>query len=412
LNVYATSGNIVGMGGKARVALIVESSRAYGRGLLQGIASYARAHGPWSLYVEERLLTDPYPRWLDSWRGDGVIARVENREMERALRRTGLPVIDVRGTRDVDMPVLDTDNDAVVRLAVDHLCERGFRTLCYCGFGGLNYSELRKEAFCRYARALDLEFHVYESVATKEHELRDIERQGLFVEERLAEWLLSLPKPAGLMACNDIRGQQVINTCRELGIAVPEELSVVGVDNDEVLCEISEPPMSSVEPDTLRIGFEAARMLDRMMGGGPRGAVRFLVPPRGLVRRLSTNSFAVEDPDLARALSFIRRHATEPITVDDVARHAALSRRVLERRFREALACSPKEEMLRVRLERVKELLDETDWSLTAVALKAGFRHPEYMSVLFRNKIGMTPGQYRQRANGASSEREPALLPP
>lgn len=377
------------------MALIIESSRAYGRGLLLGVARYARAHGPWVLNVEERTIGDAAPRWLNRWRGDGIIARVENAGIEAALYETGVPVIDVRGTRSVSMPVIDTDDRAVAWLAAEHLYERGFRQFAFCGYGGLNYSELRLESFRVCAERLGVPLSTFESRASRGAALIDIERQGAYFDEELAQWVLDLRKPVGLMACNDVRGQQVINTCRQLGVPIPEEVAVVGVDDDEVLCELSDPTMSSVIPDTARIGHEAGALLDRMMSEGYRSTERILVPPTGIVARQSTASLAVADRVVAKAVHIIRQNATSEVSVDDIATKLAVTRRTLERRFRRVLGRSPKEEFIRCRIERIKELLRTTDWNLCRIAERCGFQHAEYMSVLFKRKTGQTPGEYR-----------------
>ncbi|MEM7231618.1 MAG: XylR family transcriptional regulator [Planctomycetota bacterium] len=387
---------------RPRVALLIESSRAYGRGLLTGIGRYVREHGPWDLDIEERTIDDG-PSWFGEWSGDGVIARVESRELDDALRRTRTPAVDVRGTHDVNMPVIDTDNCAVAAVAADHLIQRGFRSFAFCGYGGLNYSRLRKEAFEAFLRKRGLEVSIYESAARQRSRLRDLEQQGLSVEASLVSWLESLPKPVGIMACNDIRGQQVIRACRTVDIPVPEAVGLVGVDNDEILCELSNPSLSSVTPDVHRIGYEAARLLHRMMRTGNRSKERVLIPPIGIEARESTSSPAIGDAAVAHALCLIRNRVNDPLSIDDLARSVSLTRRTLERRFLNLVGRSPNAEIQRVRLERVAELLRTTDWNLSRVAENAGFAHTEYMSTLFKNKRGETPGAYRTRARDSAS---------
>ena len=204
------------------------------------------------------------------------------------------------------------------------------------------------------------------------------------------------------MACNDIRGQQVLNLCRRLDVAVPEEVAIIGVDNDEILCELSAPPLSSVAPDTLRIGYDAAVLLDQMMAGGKPPAEPILIPPRGIVTRQSTDVLALDDRQLAVGLRFIRDHAFDPITIDEVAKMAGLCRRVFERRFVEKMGRSPKAEVIRLRLEKVKQLLTDTDLNLSQIAEKTGFNHGEYLHTVFSHKTGTTPGAFRRRAKLAT----------
>jgi LacI family transcriptional regulator len=231
------------------------------------------------------------------------------------------------------------------------------------------------------------------------------EKQGLLFQEDLSRWLLGLPKPVGMMACNDIRGQQVLNLCRRLDLVVPEEVAVIGVDNDEVLCELSDPPLSSVAPDTLRIGYDAAVLLERMMAGGDCPANPVFIPPLGIATRRSTEVLALNDRQLAAGLRFIRDHAFDPITINEVARAAGMSRRVFERRFVAQMGRPPKAEVLRLRLERVKQLLVDTDWSLAEIAQRTGFNHGEYLHAVFTQKIGISPGKFRRQAALASRGR-------
>ncbi len=385
---------------RPKVALLIESSRAYGRGLLQGIARYVRAHGPWSVFFQERRASDPPPEWLEGWRGDGVIARVEDYELAGMIAKLGVPAVDLRGLLgDLPMPVLETDDEDVVDLAVDHLLERGFRHFAFCGFDGANYSDKRSAFFVRRLAEEDLPCHVYvpperlESTASFKQE-----QLGLRHEEDVARWIEGLPKPVAVLACNDIRGQQVLNVCRQHGIDVPDQVAVLGVDNDEVLCELSDPPLSSVIPNTERIGYEAAECLAKMMAGGPRPASTIYVPPLGVATRRSTEVLAIEDRHIAAAVRFIRDHASEGINVSDILSAVPLSRSVLERRFVAFLGRGPKAEILRVQIERAKELLKVTDFPLNVLAEKSGFRHTEYLSVIFKKKTGMTPGQYRAQA--------------
>jgi LacI family transcriptional regulator len=214
--------------------------------------------------------------------------------------------------------------------------------------------------------------------------------------EDLVGWIRKLPKPVGVMACYDLRGVQALEACRRAVIAVPEEVAVVGVDNDEVLCELSHPPLTSIIPNTHRTGHEAAALLDRLMGGAriEPGATH-LIPPLGIATRQSSDVLAIEDPHVARALHYIRQHACEGIKVTDVLRALPQSRRILENKFIKLIGRTPHEEILRVRLDRVKQLLHGTRLSLAEIAGRTGFNHVEYLTVVFRNKVGLPPGKYR-----------------
>jgi LacI family transcriptional regulator len=199
------------------------------------------------------------------------------------------------------------------------------------------------------------------------------------------------------MACYDFKGQQVLDVCAELGIAVPEQVAVIGVDNDSHLCSLCTPPLTSVVPDTRRAGYEAARLLDRLMQGSPVPADAILVKPVGIVDRQSTDVYAIDDADVVRALRFIRAHACEGIRVADVLREVSLSRRVLESRFRELLGRTPHAEIHRLQMERACRLLTETDLPLVQVASQTGLAHAEYLSVAFKRHTGLSPRDYRRQ---------------
>jgi LacI family transcriptional regulator len=197
------------------------------------------------------------------------------------------------------------------------------------------------------------------------------------------------------MACYDIRGREVLDVCRQLGISVPDEVALIGVDNDELICDLAEPPLSSAIPDTRRAGYEAARLLDRLMAGESELPLAHLIPPLGIAVRGPTDVLASDDADVSEAVRFIRAHASEGINVEDVLRAVPLSRRVLESRFEKQLGRTPHEEITRVQIERVKELLAATDLPLAEVAHRAGYKHVEYMSVAFKRDTGLAPSRYR-----------------
>ena len=213
----------------------------------------------------------------------------------------------------------------------------------------------------------------------------------------LIAWLQQLPKPVGIMACNDVRGQHVLDACRQADIAVPEEVAVVGVDNDPVICDYCGPPLSSVIPDSRRVGYEAARMLDSIMAGNCPTHRVTMIPPLDIAVRQSSDVLAVDDPDIAAAMRFIREHACQGMTIDDLLKAIPLSRSQLERKFRKHFGRSPQVEVRLVQLKRARQLLAQTDLSLDQVASRVGFAHSEYFSVVFKRHLGETPGQYRRR---------------
>ncbi|MEA1951949.1 MAG: substrate-binding domain-containing protein, partial [Planctomycetota bacterium] len=318
-----------------RVALLIESSRGYGRGLLRGIAGYIGRYGPWSIYHHERALGDPVPAWMSRWQGDGIIARIANPHLAEMIANRGLPTVELRDLYPIpNVPVVESESRAVVRLAVDHLLERGFEHLAYCGLPGADYSERRRKYFVDFVSEAGYEPLLYSGRAQRRTaNISTIEATGLLDEDAVAKWLKSLPKPVGLLAANDVRAQQVINACTEHGVAVPQDVAVIGVNNDELVCDMCHPKLTSVEPDTKKIGYEAARLLDRLMKGRKPLQQRILIQPTGVVSRESTNVMAMADRDVAAALQYIREHACDGISVHNVLEHISLSLSTLHRRF-------------------------------------------------------------------------------
>ena len=377
---------------RPHVALIIESSFVSGRGMFRGVADYVRRHGPWSIYTEPRGLEEPPPVWLATWRGDGIIARLSNRRMADAVAKTGIPVVDMLGVvPQPGIPVVHPDDWAIGRLAAQHLLERGLRHFGYCGVRA-NWSQRACEAFVDALSAVGHSCQVYE--LPLHARLRASWESD---QERLARWIQQLPKPAGIMACSDSRAQRVLEACGRAGVIVPDQLALIGVGNDETICEFCNPPLSSVVPGHRRVGYEAARMLDRLMRGEtPRSGPLYL-PPSGVVTRQSTDVIAVEDTDTAAAVRFIREHACEGIRVQDVAEHCLLSRTELKRRFRRFLGRSVLDQIVRDRVKRAAQLLADTELPIAEIARLSGFSSQQRMGVVFRAKLGTTPGQYRKQ---------------
>ncbi|MEX1048436.1 MAG: DNA-binding transcriptional regulator [Akkermansiaceae bacterium] len=383
-----------------RVALLIETSVSYGRDLLVGIAKYVRIHGPWSIEFEAGTTCETLPEWFAKWKGDGIIARAKSEAIAKAISKKGVPFVDLYGgLKGMTFPTVRSNESAVGRLAAEHLLERGFRHFAFCGYNGIDWSDRRRDGFLETVTEAGFSCCVFENPLPKSSSaMLEYEQHGPKNERYLQKWLKSLPHPAGLMACNDSRGRQVLTCCRDLGLLVPDELAVIGVDKDEVLGELSDLPLSSVILNSERIGFEAAALLERMMRGEKPPQLEIMVEPKGVNTRHSTDVLAIDDRHLASALRHIRDHACNGLDVDSLLRAIPLSRSVLERRFLQILGSSPKGEILRVRLDRVRQLLAESDLSLVEVAGKTGFTHPEYMSRLFKKKMGITPGEFRKQA--------------
>jgi LacI family transcriptional regulator len=406
-----------------RVALFLLESK---KEILLGVARYVRQYGPWKLFLQPTADSEGMPQWLARWQGDGIIGRIINGETADLILGTGVPFVDVRGKiRDERIPLLRVDDEAVGRMAAEHLMERGFRNFGFYGVEGESYSELRWQGF---AMAIDgegsgigvdgfeegsmvgLQDSGGDSVSGPESgsvsAVERFEQPWMMAgatgwdqaEQELTDWLRGRPKPAGVLAANDRMGQRLLTAARRGGIRVPEELAVVGVDDERGTCEICDPPLSSVIIDSEQHGYKAAELLDRLMQGEPRPKEPLLLQPAGVRVRQSTEILAIDDPFIADAVRFIRENACEGIGVSDVLKEVPLSRSVLQRQFRRIFGQTANDMIVQMRLRRAQELLIESDLPIARIAEMAGFRYQRYLGSVFRKKLGMTPFEYRRQA--------------
>jgi LacI family transcriptional regulator len=378
---------------RPHVALLVETSLAPGRDILRGIARYVSEHQPWALYHEPHGLQESVPSWVRHWKGDGIIARIQTSAMAKEVQASGIPTVDVLGVMPgLPVPLVHVDNTAIARMGAEHLLERGLRQFGFFGIEGENWSEQRYTAFCAAVAPVQRTVALYE-LPRNEIDKRSWER----VENKLARWVAALPKPAGVMVCSDQRGSQFLEACRRAGVSVPDEVAVIGVDNDEPLCEVCDPPLSSIQAGHMSVGYAAAELLDRLLHGGPVPKKPILIEPQHAIARLSTDMLAIGDPSIATALRLIREHAHEGLQVDAIARHAGLSRSVLQRRFQTQLKRSVHQEILAAKIKRARELIIKTDLPLATVAERAGFKHQEYMGAVFKARLATTPARLRRQ---------------
>jgi LacI family transcriptional regulator len=288
---------------------------------------------------------------------------------------------------------LSSDAREVSRIAADHLIERGFTNFAYVGLEDRAWSNRREKGFRERLAQLGFEPHVYPLPKKKD---RMWEQEQLL----MAAWIRSLPKPLGLFACNDDRGRQVLEACQLADMRVPEDVAVLGVDDDEVFCGLAYPPLSSVALNAETAGYRAAELLDGMMQGRIRKPRRIVVEALHVVTRRSTDIVAVEDQDVAAALQFIHREKGCDISVESVAQEVAVSRRNLEKRFRETIGRTILEEIQNTRLERAKRLLLETTYPVSKVAEIAGFGSTGYFIQFFHSRVGTTPRKFRTELAG------------
>lgn len=388
------TGSGTGAGAKyPQVALLIDTATDWGRRMIRGIARYAKQQGGWDLWLEQRCQYAP-GRLPPGWHGDGVIARVADRAMARDLARTPGIVVNVSTARvpGARFPTVTADLEAAARLAVQHLVDQGFRHFAYYAPMMLSFVEDHHQIFVRMLAEMGYSCSLLPAYGGKRPNAGWQQRQ-----HKLERWLDGLPKPVAVLTWTGRRGREVIYACRAMGLSVPEQVAVLGADDDTLLCETCNPPLSGVALTSEQIGFEAAALLDRMLHGAKAPAEPVLIAPTRLIVRQSTDTLAIDDEDLARAIAFIRIHAGHPIQVSDLLREVSISRRSLDRRFLEVLGRTPAEEIRRVHLERAKHLLADTDVPVPKVAAAAGFRSREYLARAFKQETGLSPRQYRAK---------------
>ena len=374
-----------------RVALLIETTRTYARELLAGVRRYIAAHGPWSCFLELRALESSPPPWLKHWDGDGILTRTFTQEMADVIAATRLPAVELRATfLTSNLPFVGMDNRLIGQMVADHFFDRGYRHYAVHSLHTERFFEERVQNFVATVAARG------GSCALLPETTSDRAADWEKGQDRLVAWLTALPKPVGVFAANDQLGVRVLDACQRAGIAVPEEVAVVGAENEETLCSFASPPLTSVRFDGETVGFNAAELLTHLMRGGARLRRETLFPPKGIVVRGSSDEFVIHDRLVSHAARLIRENATAGINVDDLCRKLNASRSTLDRRMKTALGRTPKEEILRVRFREVERLLRETDLTIDAIAAQTGFTHSHYLQAAFKTAHGRTPGAFRR----------------
>jgi LacI family transcriptional regulator len=380
------------------IVLMVDASRAYGRGICRGVAAYAERREDWLILPHERPELQEWPKAFRRTRVDGIIAYIPNLRLYYQIARLGVPTVDVHGRcRGVKIPVIESDARAMVSLAVEFFLRAGFAELAFCGYPSVFFSDQRQEAFRQEMARLGKRAHVYAPASTKSagEDLYQFEKGAVARESALTAWLRELPKPVAVLACNDICGQQVMYACREAGMRMPEEVSVLGIDNDEIICRLCRPTLSSIEPDVERIGVLAAELVAAQLEG-KTVEQSFQVAPRGVVERGSTDAVVAGDPSVVKAARLIRDANLAQVSVEGICEGMALSRSTLDRLFVEHLGRSIAGEISRVRLQRSQNLLRYSELPLARIATQCGFGSATYFCRFFKRLTGVTPDAYRQ----------------
>ena len=378
-----------------RVAVFLATNLKSNRDVLRGIQNYCRAGraaSPWSFLIAWPEMTPL--KVVAKWAPDGIIAKMYTPRMIAALRRFKVPVVNTTNIAgDRTIPRAAVDEEAVGRMAAEHFLERGFRNFAYVGYRQQRSESARKEWFRATLRRAGYGCHAYTGIDL--FALRPGGTWG-FRDKKLIAWLTALPKPVAIFLYHDVLAWEILEVCRSIGLRVPEDVALLGADDDELFCDLSQPPLSSIAYPAERIGFAAAGLLDGLLRRRPAPKKPVLIAPVGVVTRQSTDMVAIEDRELAAAVRFIRQNGSGPIGVKSILNHVQISRRTLEQKFRETLGRSPLDEIIRVRVEQARQLLARTDLSMPEIAARSGFSNAERLSVVFKDKTGISPTQYRK----------------
>lgn len=375
-----------------KILVLIEASREFSRGIMSGLALYSKIRGPWMFvtrppfYVKETV-DSKVISWIDTLSIDGIILQAQF--ITNQIRRAGVPLIALdANTKLKGIPRILSNNKHIGQMAAEHLLECGFSHLAFCGFDHLPWSQQRRDSFRQVVERTGAPCHIYEQ--SENHARQSWTREYFSI----IDWLATLPKPLGLMACNDDRAQQILEACKIAGYAVPEEIAVVGADNDQLECVLTAPPLSSVSMNLEKAGYQTAETMDKLLRGQETGDI--IVDPIQVVRRQSTDIIAADDADVSAALRFIREHADERIQVNDVIQVLCVSRRTLYAKFHKALGRSVHDEIVRVRLARIKSLLTDTKLSISHIAKIMSFTGPDKLFRFFTRETGKTPTEFRK----------------
>ncbi|MBI6633154.1 XylR family transcriptional regulator [Pseudomonas paralactis] len=380
-----------------RIALLFNGSKIYDRGIITGIGNYlSSTRASWDLFLEEDFLCRL--RGIERWQGDGIIADFDDPLIGEALAGSRIPVVAVGGAyEDVSaypkgIPYVATDNHALIKLAYEHLIEAGLtRFACFSlpEAQANRWAQEREKAFRGLVQRDGLPVEIYRGLGTS------APLWDSAVEQQIA-WLHSLPKPIGIIAVTDARARQLLQACLTAGIAVPEEVALIGIDNDPLTRTLTRVPLSSVIQGTETMGRTAAALLHQMLHGKACAGTQVLVPPDAINVQASSLHQPLGNPYVMQALLFIRQYACQGIKTDQVAAYVGVSRSSLEAHFRKVRGCSVHDEILRFKLAAAAKGLENQALAIADIAQNCGFKSAQYLHTVFRREFGCTPRQYQQ----------------
>lgn len=387
-----------------RIAVLVPDQESYPT--VMGVVRYGREHGNWNVFVDLDGDLAGFRR-IPSWKGDGVIAHVGTRERAKTILNLRVPVVNISSAIEhLPIPRVTTDQEAIGRIAAEHLLERGCTRFAFVGVKGLWYSQLRRQGFEQRIKAAGFACDTLDV----EQESQSLLFWGLGTGP-LTRWLKSLKPPVGIMAAFDYLGATIVQLCGAIGVRVPYDAAVVGTDNYLTVCESTEVPLSSVSRDWFQQGYAAAALLDRLMRGKKPPRHDTLIPPGAVIQRRSTDVLVTDCPELAPGIRYIQEHLAEPFGTKALVRELGMSRRWLYQQFERSLNCTPYEYIMRLRLDRAKQLLARPEnLALGEIARACGFSSERHLRAAMTRFLGMPPSEYRRQVAGKPASGTPRRL--
>jgi LacI family transcriptional regulator len=380
-----------------KIILLIDISEEYGQNLLKGIVKYSKEHGPWifcrmPLFYRETLGMEGIVNFAKEWEADGIIAQLYNDLDVKKVLDAGIHLIaeDFK-ERFMEIPNITGGYLEAGKIGAKYFLEKGFRNFAFYGFKNIVWSRERSEGFAQHLNPLGFEVHYFDNDQAPSQELWH------YKPSALSQWLQALPKPIAIMACDDERGQHITEACKHAKIQIPEEIAVLGVDNDKMTCNLSDPPLSSIGLDTEKGGYEAARLMDLMITKQIIEPYDILVKPTEVITRQSTDIASANDKYIAKALKFIHQNIDDRINVADVLKQVPLSRRALEKRFQETTGTGVYKYIYNLQIQKFAQRLLETDKTIFEISLEAGFDNSKNISRQFKQVKGCTPIEYRKK---------------
>ncbi len=380
-----------------RLILLTDFTEAFAHNLLRGILEYSKSREPWVVCRMPPSYKQTYGisgvlNWAKKWKADAIIAQFDDDDNVELFRKNGIIALaqDFKSRFSV-IPNITSKYELTGQIAADFFLQKGFRNFAYYGYKDVVWSEER----CMGYRERIIEKGFGDNFY--EYQKQPLENLWYYESEPLIHWIKSLPHPVALMACDDTQANKIMEVCRVLGINIPEEIAVLGVDNDEIICSLSDPPLSSVSLNIVKGGYESARLIDRLIRDKDAVSEDVIIQPVTIVNRLSTDIYATDNPAILAALKYIHQNLANKLNVDDIVKQVPLSRRLLEVRFRQVTGQAIYQYISDLRMERFSQLLLASTDSIADLAIQVGFTDSKNLARQFKLWKGCTPIEYRKQ---------------